>query len=626
MSKQQNFSQEQTNAYHSPRRRGPGGPMGGRGMMPGEKPKDLKKSLASLMRYMGRYKFGIFAVMIFAACSTVFSVIGPKILGSATTELYNGLLAKIQGSGAIDFGKIGQILLFVLGLYLCSALLSFVQGWIMTGITQKVCYRLRKEISQKINRMPMQYFESRTYGEVLSRITNDVDTLGQGLNQSITTIITATATMIGVLIMMLSISPLMTLIAIIILPVSMSLIGLVTKKSQKFFCAQQEYLGKINGQVEEIYGGHMVIKAFNREKDTIAEFEKTNDILYDSAWKSQFLSGMMHPIMMFVGNLGYACVALSGGLLAIRGVITVGDIQAFIQYVKNFTQPIQQIAQVINLVQSMSAASERVFAFLDEAEEQQRLEHPADITKITGEVTFDHVRFGYDPAQVIIKDFSAHVKPGQKIAIVGPTGAGKTTMVKLLMRFYDVNSGRILLDDTNIKDFDRRELRDAFGMVLQDTWLFQGSIMENIRYGRLEATDAEVIAAAKAARADHFIKTLPGGYQMELNEDASNVSQGQKQLLTIARAILADNKILILDEATSSVDTRTEVEIQKAMDNLMQGRTSFIIAHRLSTIRNADLILVMQDGDIIEQGNHDELLAAGGFYANLYQAQFEEAE
>ena len=626
MSKQQNFSQEQTNASPPPRRRGPGGPMGGRGMMPGEKPKNLKKSLASLMRYMGRYKFGIFAVMIFAACSTVFSVIGPKILGSATTELYNGLLAKIQGSGAIDFGKIGQILLFVLGLYLCSALLSFVQGWIMTGITQKVCYRLRKEISQKINRMPMQYFESRTYGEVLSRITNDVDTLGQGLNQSITTIITATATMIGVLIMMLSISPLMTLIAIIILPVSMSLIGLVTKKSQKFFRAQQEYLGKINGQVEEIYGGHMVIKAFNREKDTIAEFEKTNDILYDSAWKSQFLSGMMHPIMMFVGNLGYACVALSGGLLAIRGVITVGDIQAFIQYVKNFTQPIQQIAQVINLVQSMSAASERVFAFLDEAEEQQRLEHPADITKITGEVTFDHVRFGYDPAQVIIKDFSAHVKPGQKIAIVGPTGAGKTTMVKLLMRFYDVNSGRILLDDTNIKDFDRRELRDAFGMVLQDTWLFQGSIMENIRYGRLEATDAEVIAAAKAARADHFIKTLPGGYQMELNEDASNVSQGQKQLLTIARAILADNKILILDEATSSVDTRTEVEIQKAMDNLMQGRTSFIIAHRLSTIRNADLILVMQDGDIIEQGNHDELLAAGGFYANLYNSQFEEAE
>lgn len=622
----QNQNPNQESAYRPPRRRGPRGPMGGRGMMPGEKPKNLKKSLATLMRYMGKYKFGIFAVMIFAACSTVFSVVGPKILGKATTELYTGLMAKIQGTGVIDFGRIGQILLFVLGLYLCSALLSFMQGWIMTGITQKVCYRLRKEISQKINRMPMKYFESRTYGEVLSRITNDVDTLGQGLNQSITTIITATATMIGVLIMMLSISPLMTLIAIIILPISMGLIGLVTKKSQKFFRAQQEYLGHINGQVEEVYGGHMVIKAFNREKDTIEEFEKTNNTLYDSAWKSQFLSGMMHPIMMFVGNLGYACVALSGGLLAIRGVITVGDIQAFIQYVKNFTQPIQQIAQVINLVQSMSAASERVFEFLDEEEEQQILEYPADIMKITGEVTFDHVRFGYDPEQVIIKDFSAHVKPGQKIAIVGPTGAGKTTMVKLLMRFYDVNSGQILLDDTNIKDFNRRDLRDAFGMVLQDTWLFKGSIMENIRYGRLDATDEEVIAAAKAARADHFIKTLPGGYQMELNEDASNVSQGQKQLLTIARAILADNKILILDEATSSVDTRTEVEIQKAMDNLMQGRTSFIIAHRLSTIRNADLILVMKDGDIIEQGNHEQLLAAGGFYANLYNSQFEEAE
>lgn len=622
----QNQNPNQESAYRPPRRRGPRGPMGGRGMMPGEKPKNLKKSLTTLMRYMGKYKFGIFAVVIFAACSTVFSVVGPKILGKATTELYTGLMAKIQGTGVIDFGRIGQILLFVLGLYLCSALLSFLQGWIMTGITQKVCYRLRKEISQKINRMPMKYFESRTYGEVLSRITNDVDTLGQGLNQSITTIITATATMIGVLIMMLSISPLMTLIAIIILPISMGLIGLVTKKSQKFFRAQQEYLGHINGQVEEVYGGHMVIKAFNREKDTIEEFEKTNNILYDSAWKSQFLSGMMHPIMMFVGNLGYACVALSGGLLAIRGVITVGDIQAFIQYVKNFTQPIQQIAQVINLVQSMSAASERVFEFLDEEEEQQILEYPADITKITGGVTFDHVRFGYDPEQVIIKDFSAHVKPGQKIAIVGPTGAGKTTMVKLLMRFYDVNSGQILLDDTNVKDFNRRDLRDAFGMVLQDTWLFKGSIMENIRYGRLDATDEEVIAAAKAARADHFIKTLPGGYQMELNEDASNVSQGQKQLLTIARAILADNKILILDEATSSVDTRTEVEIQKAMDNLMQGRTSFIIAHRLSTIRNADLILVMKDGDIVEQGNHEQLLAAGGFYANLYNSQFEEAE
>ena len=562
--------------------------------------------------------------MLCAACSTVFNVAGPKILGKATTALSEGLMDKIRGTGSIDFGKIGTILLFVLGLYLLSALFSFIQGWIMTGITQKVCYQLRKEISEKINRMPMKYFESRTYGEVLSRITNDVDTLGQGLNQSITTIITSVATLIGVLIMMLSISPLMTLIAIVILPVSMGLIGLVTKKSQKFFRAQQEYLGHINGQVEEVYGGHLVIKAFNREKDTIEEFENTNNILYDSAWKSQFLSGMMQPIMMFVGNLGYACVALTGGLLAIKNIITIGDIQAFIQYVKNFTQPIQQIAQVINMVQSMSAASERVFEFLDEEEEDQTVEHPADITSVKGAVTFEHVHFGYNPEQIIINDFSAKVKPGQKIAIVGPTGAGKTTMVKLLMRFYDVNSGAILLDDHNIRDFNRRELRDAFGMVLQDTWLFKGTIMENIRYGRLDATDEEVIAAAKAARAHHFIQTLPGGYQMELNEDASNVSQGQKQLLTIARAILADNKILILDEATSSVDTRTEIEIQKAMDNLMKGRTSFVIAHRLSTIRNADLILVMKDGDIIEQGNHEELLAKNGFYANLYNSQFED--
>ncbi len=562
--------------------------------------------------------------MICAACSTVFNVAGPKILGKATTALSEGLMEKIRGTGSIDFARIGTILLFVLGLYLMSALFSFIQGWIMTGVTQKVCYRLRKEISEKINRMPMKYFESRTYGEVLSRITNDVDTLGQGLNQSITTIITSVATLVGVLIMMLSISPLMTLIALVILPISMGLIGLVTKKSQKFFRDQQEYLGHINGQVEEVYGGHLVIKAFNRERDTIEEFEKTNNILYDSAWKSQFLSGMMQPIMMFVGNLGYACVALTGGLLAIKNVITIGDIQAFIQYVKNFTQPIQQIAQVINMVQSMSAASERVFEFLNEEEEDQIVENPAAIETVTGEVTFDHVHFGYNPEQIIINDFSAKVKPGQKTAIVGPTGAGKTTMVKLLMRFYDVNSGAILLNDHNIKDFNRRELRDAFGMVLQDTWLFKGTIMENIRYGRLDATDEEVIAAAKAARAHHFIQTLPGGYQMELNEDASNVSQGQKQLLTIARAILADNKILILDEATSSVDTRTEIEIQKAMDNLMKGRTSFVIAHRLSTIRDADLILVMKDGDIIEQGNHEELLAANGFYANLYNSQFED--
>ncbi len=604
-----------------PQRRGPMG----RGMQPGEKPKDLKKSVKKLMQYIAKYKIGIFVVMLFAAFSTIFNVAGPKILGKATTALSEGLMKKIQGTGSIDFHKIGLILLIVLALYLASALFSFVQGWIMTGITQKVCYRLRREISEKINRMPMKYFESRTYGEVLSRITNDVDTLGQGLNQSITTIIMSVATLIGVLVMMLSISPLMTLIALVILPISMGLIALVTRKSQKYFHAQQEYLGHINGQVEEVYGGHLVVKAFNHEKETIEEFERTNRILYNSAWKSQFLSGMMQPIMMFVGNLGYACVALTGGLLAIKNVITIGDIQAFIQYVKNFTQPIQQIAQVINMVQSMSAASERVFEFLEEEEEIQLAEQPADISKVTGEVTFDHVGFGYQPEQPIIHDFSAHVESGQKIAIVGPTGAGKTTMVKLLMRFYDVDRGSIRLNDRDIRDFNRRDLRDAFGMVLQDTWLFKGTIMENIRYGRLDATDEEVIAAAKAARAHHFIQTLPGGYQMELNEDASNVSQGQKQLLTIARAILADNKILILDEATSSVDTRTEIEIQKAMDNLMKGRTSFVIAHRLSTIRNADLILVMKDGDIIEQGDHDTLLAANGFYANLYNSQFEEA-
>ena len=599
------------------------GPMG-HGMQPGEKPKDLKGSLGKLLSYIGSFKAAIIVVMIFAAASTVFNVIGPKILGKATTALSEGLMAKIQGTGGIDFTYIGQILLFVLGLYVCSAAFNFIQGWIMTGVTQKICYRMRKEISEKINRMPMKYFESRTYGEVLSRITNDVDTLGQGLNQSITTIITSVATLIGVLIMMLSISPLMTLIAIVILPISMALISFVVKKSQKYFKDQQEYLGHINGQVEEVYGGHLVIKAFNREKDTIDEFNRTNEILYQSAWKSQFLSGMMQPIMMFVGNLGYAAVALSGGLFAIRGTITIGDIQAFIQYVKNFTQPIQQIAQVINQVQSMAAASERVFDFLNEEEEDQTAENPADVSTVTGTVDFDHVQFGYNPDQTIIKDFSAHVKPGQKIAIVGPTGAGKTTMVKLLMRFYDVNSGSIKLDGHDVREFNRRELRDAFGMVLQDTWLFKGTIMENIRYGRLDATDEEVIAAAKAAHADHFIKTLPGGYQMELNEDASNVSQGQKQLLTIARAILADNKILILDEATSSVDTRTEVTIQKAMDNLMRGRTSFVIAHRLSMIRNADLILVMKDGDIVEQGNHEELLAKNGFYANLYNSQFED--
>lgn len=597
--------------------------MGG-GMQPGEKAKDFKGSIGKLIAYIGKYKAAVIVVMLFAVGSTVFNVAGPKILGRATTALSEGLIAKISGTGSIDFDRIGKILLFVLGLYLCSAIFNFIQGWIMTGITQKICYRLRKEISEKINRMPMKYFESRTYGEVLSRITNDVDTLGMGLNQSITMLITSLATLVGVLIMMLSISPLMTLIALVILPISMGLISVVVKHSQKFFRSQQEYLGHINGQVEEVYGGHLVIKAFNREKDTIEEFDRTNNVLYESAWKSQFLSGMMQPIMMFVGNLGYAAVALVGGLLAIRNVITIGDIQAFIQYVKNFTQPITQIAQVTNQLQSMAAATERVFEFLEEQEEDQVTENAADVKSVIGNVEFEHVHFGYNTEQMIIKDFSATVKQGQKIAIVGPTGAGKTTMVKLLMRFYDVNEGAIKIDGHNVKDFNRRELRDAFGMVLQDTWLFKGTIMENIRYGRLDATDEEVIAAAKAAHADHFIRTLPGGYQMELNEDASNVSQGQKQLLTIARAILADNKILILDEATSSVDTRTEIAIQKAMDNLMRGRTSFVIAHRLSTIRDADLILVMKDGDIVEQGNHEELLAANGFYANLYNSQFEE--
>ncbi|WP_177975141.1 ABC transporter ATP-binding protein [uncultured Eubacterium sp.] len=601
-------------------------PMGGpgRGMAPGEKAKDFKDSIRKMLRYMGKYKIAVVFVMIIAACSTVFSVAGPKVLGKATTALASGLMAKVAGTGGIDFTYIGKILLFVLGLYLLSSVLSFIQGWIMTGITQKICYRMRKEITEKINRMPMKYFESRTYGEVLSRITNDVDTLGMGLNQSVTQIITSTATIIGVLVMMLSISPLMTLIALVVLPVSGICVSLVVKKSQKHFITQQEYLGHINGQVEESYGGHLVIKAYNKEEEMISRFNQTNDVLYASAWKSQFLSGIMMPIMQFIGNIGYAAVALSGGMLAIRGIITIGDIQAFIQYVKSFTQPIQQIAQVTNQVQSMAAAAERVFEFLEEKEEDQIVEQPADVTKVVGNVEFDHVSFGYNPDQMIIHDFSAQAVAGQKIAIVGPTGAGKTTMVKLLMRFYDVNSGSIRIDGHDIRDFNRRELRDAFGMVLQDTWLFKGTIMENIRYGRLDATDEDVIEAAKAAHADHFIRTLPGGYEMELNEDASNISQGQKQLLTIARAILADNRILILDEATSSVDTRTEELIQSAMDNLMKGRTSFVIAHRLSTIKNADMILVMKDGDIIEQGNHVELLAKGGFYADLYNSQFEE--
>lgn len=599
-------------------------PMGKGKMAPPEKAKDFGGSFRKLLLYIGNYKFAILAVMIFAVISTVFSVLGPKVMGMATTTLAEGLMRKIGGTGGIDFDKIAKILLLTLGIYLISTIFNFLQGWIMTGVTQKICYRMRKEISEKINRMPMKYFESRTYGEVLSRITNDVDTLGQGLNQSVTQMITSTATMIGVFVMMLTISPLMTMIALVILPVSVLLMSSIVRFSQKYFRTQQEYLGHINGQVEESYGGHLIIKAFNKEKDMMKRFDETNDILYESAWKSQFLSGLMHPIMVFVGNLGYAGVAISGGMLAIRGTIGVGDIQAFIQYVKNFTQPIQQIAQVINQVQSMTAASERVFEFLEEEEEEQAHEGAALVKNISGAVQFSHVNFGYNPDQTIIHDFSVDVKPGQKIAIVGPTGAGKTTMVKLLMRFYDVDGGKILLDGRDVKEYNRRELREVFGMVLQDTWLFKGTIMENIRYGRLNATDEEVIEAAKAAHADSFIRTLPGGYEMELNEDASNVSQGQKQLLTIARAILADSPVLILDEATSSVDTRTEEQIQKAMDNLMKGRTSFIIAHRLSTIKNADVILVMKDGDIIEQGNHEELLAKDGFYARLYNSQFEE--
>lgn len=597
------------------------GPMG-RGMGPGEKPKNFKGTLRKLVAYIGNYKLGVIIVMIFAAASTVFTVVGPKVMGKATTALAEGLMAKVSGTGSIDFDKILSILLLTLVLYLCSAVFTFVQGWIMSGITQNVCYRLRKEISEKINRMPMKYFEERTYGEVLSRITNDVDTLGQGLNQSITQIITSVSTLVGVLIMMLTISPLMTLIALVILPVSVALLSVIVRLSQKHFRTQQKYLGIINGQVEESFAGHLVIKAFNKEQDTVQTFHETNDVLYASAWKSQFLSGMMQPIMTFVGNLGYVGVAISGAMLAIRGTIGIGDIQAFIQYVKSFTQPISQMAQIINMVQSMAAAAERVFEFMGEEEEVQAAEDPVMIDKVQGAVRFEHVQFGYLPDQIIIRDFSADVKPGQKIAIVGPTGAGKTTMVKLLMRFYDVNKGAILLDGHDIRDFNRRDLRDNFGMVLQDTWLFKGTIMENIRYGRPEATDEEVIQAAKAAHADHFIRTLPGGYEMELNEEASNVSQGQKQLLTIARAILANSPVLILDEATSSVDTRTEERIQKAMDNLMKGRTSFIIAHRLSTIRDADLILVMKDGDIVEQGNHAQLLAQNGFYAELYNSQF----
>lgn len=601
-------------------------PMGhGPQRMPGEKAKDFKGTIKKLLQYMGFHKIALGFVAVFAIASTVFNVVGPKLLGNATTELFEGLMKKISGAGSIDFSKIGFILLTLIGLYILSAAFSFIQGWLMTGISQKMSFRLRQDISEKINRMPLGYFETNKVGDVLSRITNDVDTLGQSLNQSITQLITSFCTLVGITIMMLSISPLMTLITIIILPVSFFMIMIVVKHSQKYFLAQQKYLGDIDGQIEETFSGHNVVKAFNRESKELETFKKTNDILFESAWKSQFLSGIMMPIMNFVSNLGYVAIAVSGAMLAAAGTIKIGAIVSFIQYVKQFTQPINQLSQVSNMLQSMAAAAERIFEFLAQEEEDQTVENPVTPKNIQGAVSFDHVSFGYQPDKIIIHDFNCQVKPGQMVAIVGPTGAGKTTMVKLLMRFYDTNSGSICIDGHNVKDFNRADLRKGFGMVLQDTWLFKGTIMENIRYGKLDATDEEVIAAAKAARAHRFICSLPGGYQMELNEEASNVSQGQKQLLTIARALLADNPILILDEATSSVDTRTEHLIQSAMANLLKGRTSFVIAHRLSTIKDADLILVMKDGDIIEQGNHQELIEQNGFYAELYNAQFEDA-
>ncbi|HBK3217976.1 TPA: ABC transporter ATP-binding protein, partial [Clostridioides difficile] len=572
------------------------GPMG-KSMGAGQKANDFKGTMRKLIAYLSKFKISIILVIVFAIGSASFSIVGPKILGKATTKIFEGLVSKVSGGNVgIDFNAIGKILTFLLFLYLISALFSFIQGFIMSGISQKVSYNLRKEISAKLDRLPMKYFDTKTHGEILSRITNDIDTLNQSLNQSMTQLITSVTTMIGVLIMMLSISGIMTLVAVLILPISMFVISRIIKKSQKYFRYQQEYLGNVNGQVEETYSGQTIVKAFNREDEVIEEFDKLNDSLYNSAWKSQFLSGIMQPLMMFIGNLGYVMVSILGGWLAIKKTIEVGDIQSFIQYVRNFTQPMTQIAQVANLLQSTAAASERVFEFLEEEEEDQIVENAVSIDGLEGKIDFENVNFGYNPNKTIINDFSVNVKPGQKVAIVGPTGAGKTTIVKLLMRFYDVNSGSILIDGHNIKDFNRSELREMFGMVLQDTWLFSGSIMENIRYGKLNATDEEVIEAAKSAHVHRFIKTLPDGYKMKLNEEASNVSQGQKQLLTIARAILADPKILILDEATSSVDTRTEVLIQKAMDNLMEGRTSFVIAHRLSTIRDADMILVMNEG------------------------------
>jgi len=604
---------------------------------PPEKAKDFKGTLKKLVAYLKQYHLAIAIVILFTIGSTVFNILGPKILGKATTEIFNGLISKIQGGAGIDFSKIGRILIMLIILYLISAAFSYIQGFIMAGVSQKVSYNLRKELSEKINRLPMNYYDKTTYGEVLSRITNDVDTLGTGLNQTLHQLINSVATMVGVFCMMLSISPLMTLIAVVTLPISAILVAVVIKHSQKYFVAQQEYLGHVNGQIEEVFGGHNVIKLFNKEESVLKEFEEKNDILYQSAWKSQFLSGLMQPLMNFVGNLGYAAVVVAGGYLSIKGTIEVGDIQSFIQYVKQFTQPVSQIAQVSNMLQSTMAASERVFAFLDEGEEEQQSflhetlvdpetgkERNVTIDDLDGSVEFWHVNFGYTREKQIIHDLNLKVKPGQKIAIVGPTGAGKTTIVKLLMRFYDIDDGAIRLNDYDVQGFDRTELREAFGMVLQDTWLFKGTIMENIRYGRLDATDEEVIAAARAAHVHHFIQTLEHGYDTELNEEATNISQGQKQLLTIARAILADNKVLILDEATSSVDTRTEELIQEAMDTLMEGRTSFVIAHRLSTIKNSDVILVLKDGDVIEQGNHEELMEAKGFYYNLYNSQFEE--
>ncbi len=608
---------------HTPMRRGPGmrGAMGA-----GEKAKDFKGTIKKLLAYLGKYRIALVFVLIFAIGSTCFSIVGPKILGNATSEIFEGIMRKITGTGGIDFGAVGRILLTLLGMYLISACFGYVQGFLMTGVTQKLAYRLRGDMSSKINRLPMRYFDTKTHGEVLSRITNDVDTLSQSLNQSMTQLITSTTTLVGILVMMLSINWLMTLAALLILPISLGGILTVVKHSQKYFRAQQTYLGHVNGQVEEIYGGQNIVKAFNREEKVSQEFNALNDQLYQSAWKSQFLSGVMQPLMNFIGNMGYAGVAILGSYLAIQGTIRVGEIQSFIQYVRSFTQPITQVAQVTNLLQSTAAAAERVFEFLEEPEEVPTSDQPVSIQGLEGYVEFRHVHFGYNPDKIIINDFNASVRPGQKVAIVGPTGAGKTTMVKLLMRFYDVNSGAILVDGHDVREFDRGELRKMFGMVLQDTWLFHGTVMENLRYGRLDATDEEVIQAAKAAHVDRFIRTLPEGYNMVLNEEANNVSQGQKQLLTIARAILADPKILILDEATSSVDTRTELQIQQAMDALMKGRTSFVIAHRLSTIRDADLILVMKDGDIVEQGNHEELLKRGGFYANLYNSQFEGME